>query len=67
MLDGATTAEAPGNPQDRKLFLERFDPGYAPKTKAEINGNVGVKLTAHISVDPEPATGPAEDPTPGGA
>ena len=36
LFKGATSDNAPGNPTDRRLFLERYDVGYAPKRRETI-------------------------------
>ena len=46
VLRGATEEDAPGNPMDRRTFLERFDEGFAPRSRQhhKHEGQMGLDL-----------------------
>ena len=52
----ATGRSAKGSTQDAKLFLERFDGGYAPRSRQDIAADVAVRKT-YVNVDTDKVTG----------
>jgi len=58
--DGAVGGKRGGNTAAQKLYLERFDAGYMPKSKQEIDGRVTIEgLIAEL--DDETGEGNATD------
>lgn len=64
IVRSATGTDVGGSPADRKMFLERFDKGYAPRRREELSTDGPLGITVHItktysgdeSAEPPPAT-----------
>ena len=61
MFAMATGKRDKGNTQAAKLLYERFDRGYAPRSRQELSGNDGGPVKTYICVDPKRVTGEATD------
>ena len=59
-LGRALGSREKGSHQDAKLLFERFDRGYAPRSRQEVSGADGGPVKTYICVDPEKVTGKAD-------
>ena len=60
IFTGATEKDAPGDPRDRKTFLEAVDPDFAPTTKQknENSGTITIRVEhEEIPITPPPTEG----------
>ncbi len=49
MVRSATGTDVGGTPADRKMFLERFDKGYAPRQRQELSTDGPLGITINVS------------------